>query len=96
MSTTKRLVGPTTGSFTTRPVPATGSMVTIIANGLAADDALDVQVEYEDGSFTDLFQDGTQVQITESNTAVTITGPGVYRVVSTGTTGTVTVGYARA
>jgi len=96
MSTTKKLIPATTGSFTSRKVPATGKMVTLIANGLNEGDVLDVQIEYEKNSFTDLYQNGTQTQLTSTNSAVTIVGPGVFRVVSTGTTGTVTVGYARA
>jgi len=67
--------------------------VTIIANGLAAGETVDIQISDDDGAtYANLFDAGSQVQVTDTNNAVTLYGPGKYRVSKAATAAAVTVG----
>ena len=67
--------------------------VTVVATGLAGTDVVNIQISSDDGqTYSDLWSKGTQVQLTSTNNARTLYGPGHYRVSKPITTGAVTVG----
>lgn len=66
---------------------ATGDMsvnqpTTFIVQGVqTAGENIDLQISTDDGTtYVDLYQDGSQVQLNDTNVAVTAYGPGLYRV----------------
>lgn len=62
-----------------------GASVTIIiaaASGHTASEFSDVQISHDGGTtFADLYENGSQVRLHITNTAVTVYGPGRFRVV---------------
>ncbi len=59
-------------------------MATIIiyaASGHTASEYSDVQISHDGGTtFADLYQNGSQIRLHATNTAVTVEGPGIFRV----------------
>lgn len=51
---------------------------TIYADSLGSGETVDVQIKIGDGTFVDVYQNDAQVQITSTNNAITIYGPGIY------------------
>lgn len=76
-----------TGLGTTVNLPAT-----LVATGLSNTEVVDIQISPDGTNYTNLFVDGVQVQLTTVNNAVTIYGPGRYRIVKAATANPVTVG----
>jgi len=78
-----------TGGGTSSVISAkSGKSVTLMANNLAGVETGDVQISHDGGTtFTDLYSNGLQMQLLVANTAVTVYGPGVYRVVKSVTAG---------
>jgi hypothetical protein len=65
--------------------------VTFIVQGTqVASEPIDVQI-WTGIAFVDLYQDGTQVQLSSVNIAVTAYGPGLYRINKGTTTNAITV-----
>jgi len=55
--------------------------VTVQQQGLAGVETIDVQISYDGGSsWQDLYEDGSQIQLTTTITGLVVTGPGVFRV----------------
>ena len=51
------------------------------ASGLTAAEYGDIQISHDGGTtFQDLYSDGSQVRLTDTNNSVTVYGPGVFRV----------------
>ena len=79
------LLAATTGAdqSTSFNVTNNGSATIIIfaASGHTAAENSDVQISHDGGTtFADLYQNGSQVRLDSTNTAVTVYGPGVFRV----------------
>lgn len=63
-------------AFEANTLPAT-----FIQNGLAGSEAGDIQISHDGGiTFQDLYVNGTKQSLTATNTAITVYGPGIYRV----------------
>ena len=82
-----------TGASTITNISAYGDRLpmTLIASGLGAAEVIDIQIETTEGVYVNVFQDGTQVQLTDVNNVVTVYGPGTYSVVKGVTAGAVGV-----
>ena len=91
MATT--LISPTTDAATVENISVRKHSVpmTIIASGLGADETIDVQIETASETYVDVYQSGTQVQLSETNNTVTIYGPGKYAIVKAATAAAVGV-----
>lgn len=64
----------------------------IIAYGFDASETADIQVSHDNGTtFADLYVDGSQVQLSDTNTMVGLYSPGIFKVNKGVTTGTVTI-----
>ena len=73
---TTAATGDFSASKNTQQLPAT-----LFASGLAGAEVANVMFSADGGlTYTNLFENGTQVQLTATNNAVTIYGPGMYRV----------------
>ena len=82
------------GTSTSFNVNNNGAATIIIAaaSGHTASENTDVQISSDGGTtFEDLYQDGSQIRLTSTNTAVTVYGPGVFRVVKEATTNATSV-----
>jgi len=82
--------------FHTGPSSSVNVPATLVAIGLAVNETVDVQISPDGVNYTNLYVDRVQVQLTSTNNAVTIYGPGRYRVVKGVTVGPVTVGLLTA
>jgi len=57
------------------------TIIIAAASGHTAAEYSDVQISNDGGTtFADLYQDGTQVRLHSTNTAVRVEGPGIFRV----------------
>lgn len=57
------------------------TIIIFAASGHTAGENSDVQISHDGGTtFADLYQDGSQIRLHSTNTAVTVNGPGVFRV----------------
>lgn len=66
------------------------TIIMFSASGLTAGEYGDVQISHDRGAtWSDLYKDGTQVRLSSVNNAVTVYGPGVFRVQKEATTNTV-------
>ena len=77
-----------TGAVNSANIPVTDSPVTLSVTGTqTAAEYFDVAMSTDGGTtFSDLYQDGSQVRMGSTNSAVTIYGPGIYRVEKEATT----------
>jgi len=55
-----------------------GATARVTQHNLGASETVDVQFPIA-GGYDDLYQDGSQVQLTSTNNAVTVNGPGYFR-----------------
>lgn len=74
---------------------------TVVVKGLAGAETVDVQVSVSGdpdaaADFVDYYKDGTQVQLTTTNTALSIDATGLYRFDVPAAAGTVTLSWKRA
>ena len=72
-----------TGAAQSEPIPVSaGDLVSIAITGtVAAGEYLDIQYTDDGGAtWQDLYQDGSQVRLTDTNNMVTVYGPGIFRV----------------
>ena len=54
--------------------------VTVIAVGLAGSETIDIQISHDGGiTFNNLYESGGQIQLTTTVSAITIQGPGIFR-----------------
>lgn len=82
------LVAATDGGTSGDISAKTNRAVTLMANNLAGVETGDIQISHDGGTtFTDLYSNGQQMQLLAANTAVTVYGPGIYRVVKSATAG---------
>lgn len=66
--------------------------ITIVAAGLSGAEKIDVEVEYANGSYIDIYDsDGNQIVLTATNNILTIKSFGRYRLVKPVTSSAVTV-----
>lgn len=91
------------GANTSAPfyVAAEDLPATIVVKGLAGAETADLQVSVSGdpdvtADFQDYYKDGSQVQFTTTNNAMTIDGTGLYRIDIAAAAGTVTVAWKRA
>lgn len=79
---------------------AENRMVTLIfyaASGLSASEFGDIQISQDTGTtWQDLFADGSQIRMNSTNNAITIYGPGIFRVDKETTTNATAVFRCRA
>ena len=65
---------------------------TISVIGIAGAENADIQFSHDVGTtWTDLFQDGSQVRLTATNNMVTVYGPGLFRVDKEATAGATSI-----
>lgn len=63
------------------------TIIIYAASGHTAAQYSDVEISHDGGTtFADLYQNGAQVRMSSTNTAVTVYGPGVFRVAKEATT----------
>jgi hypothetical protein len=76
------LITAVTGAVNSAPIVVTQGPVTLSITGTqTAAEYFDVQMSTDGGTnYSDLYQDGSQVRMSSVNSAVTIYGPGRYRV----------------
>ena len=66
--------------------------VTLFAPGLAGAETVDIQISQDGGStFTDVYQNGAQVQLDATNNVISLFGPGHYKAVKSATSASVGV-----
>lgn len=84
----KPIIGATTSAANSPVILVTDSPVTLVVTGTqTAAEYFDVAHSTDGGTtFTDLYQDGSQVRMSSTNSSVTIYGPGCYRVEKEATT----------
>lgn len=77
-----------TGASNSQSIVVTDGPVTLTVTGTqTASEYFDVAHSTDGGeTFTDLYQDGSQVRMSSTNSSVTIYGPGIYRVEKEATT----------
>lgn len=53
---------------------------TITSTALGSGETGDIQITHDGSTWQDLFREGSQQQLTDTNNAVTVVGPGKFRV----------------
>jgi hypothetical protein len=87
------LLSATTSATASREVvvPDSANPVHFTCPGIAGSETGDLQKQQASGTFTDYWEDGTQQQITATNSGLTVYGPGVYRINKSATAASVPV-----
>ena len=68
-------------------LPASATLIIYAASGHTASEYSDIQVSHDGGTtWADVYNDGVQKRLSSTNTAITIYGPGVFRVDKEATT----------
>jgi len=85
------LLAPVTGAAQSSRIDvkdgATATLIMYAASGLTAAEYGDIQISHDGGTtFADLYIDGSQSRLVDTNTAATIYGPGIFRVDKEATT----------
>jgi len=92
---TQTLIVAATGAGTAVINVSSSNPATLVGWGFSTD-TVDLQVSYDNGTtFVDIYKDGTQVQLSDTNNPVTVYGPGIFKINKGVTTGTVGVAIMR-
>lgn len=71
----------TTAAVNSVAIPVGDKCTFIVTGTLGAAEKIDIEISPDRGStFSDLYQDGLQTQLSTTNNAVTVYGPGIFRV----------------